>query len=94
MMLEVKFYNALTFQFGDRVPLVGDKGFAFVFKFPSFPHPIYQGRKIAAWIGWDRQTRANTAVNTLFVGPDCRTVQTSHPGFPGLPGFGPNPDNP
>ena len=94
MMVQVKFYNALTFQFGDRINLPKGSGFAFVLSFPPFPHPMYQGRKIAAWIGTDRQTQGNTRTNTLFLGPDCKTIQTSHPGFPSLPGYGPNPDNP
>lgn len=93
MFKHVKILNAMTFAAGVGQKLAGETGFVFVFTFPVLPHPIYP-RTMMAWIGIDRQTKGRTRTNTLFVGPDCKTVQTSHPGFPTLPGFGPNEDNP
>jgi hypothetical protein len=96
---QVRGYNAATFTTPDmRRPLQDSRGnitgYVFVKTFPPIvPHPIYENSG-AGWIGIDVQTGGTTLTNTLFLGPDCRTVQTSHPGFPSLPGFGPNPDNP
>jgi RHS repeat-associated protein len=76
----VKKFNAVTFSSPDTVQTLTN-GFSpviigYVFVKTIRPAEI-EGRTS---LGIDRQTKSPTLSNSLFVGADCKTVDTSHPG--------------
>jgi hypothetical protein len=87
MWMHVMMLNGLTFGLPDRRDVIRNRRgqitqIRFIKTFPVIPHPIYPG-KMAAWIGRLRMPMGTpTLTNTLYLGPDCKTVQTSHPGLP------------
>lgn len=81
MMLQIKFYNAITFKFPQAVHKTPQGYYEFVRTFPPIPyHPIRKG-KWMGYIGFDRSQNQYTLVNKLYVSSDCKTVRTSRPGI-------------
>jgi RHS repeat-associated protein len=76
-------YDKWTFQFGGKYQSSPGSNIVFVFGFPSGPAGNMEVKWFTGLIGKGQPNAGTyTNVNTLILGPDCRTVITSHPGLP------------